>query len=48
MVAGTLFGLIPICGVFVLTGEPKDTRLSIVARLVVIAVVLSAAAVRLV
>lgn len=48
MVAGTFFGLIPIHGVLVLTGEPKDTQLSIVARLVVIAVVLSVAAVRLV
>lgn len=48
MVAGTFFSLIPIYGVLVLTGEPNDTQLSIVARLVVIAVVLSAATVRLV
>lgn len=46
MVAGTFFGLIPMDGVLVLTGEPSDTQLSIMAGLVVIAVVLSVATVR--
>lgn len=49
MVAGTFFDLIPIYGVLVLTGKPNNTQLSIMAKLgVVIAVVLSAATVRLV
>lgn len=48
MVAGTFYGLISIYGVLVLTGEPRDTQLSIVARLVVSAAVFSVATVQLV
>lgn len=38
MITGTFFDLIPIYRVLVLTGEPNNTQLSVVARLVVIAV----------
>lgn len=48
MIAGTFFDLIPIYRVLVLTGEPNNTQLSIVARLVVIAVGLPTATLRLV
>lgn len=42
-VAGTFFGLVSIYGVLVLPGGPKYTRLSLLARLVVIPMILSVA-----